>query len=282
MLSPLFLLRFMCHNTLVNPTPDLPSPPEISLQVRSYYIRERNALVTQAEFSDLFVDYYLHLADLHVQQDPEHDRIFKETLAALTLHCASKPWNETIAWTLSFQNPQLNIFVNGSNPLGTLIGRCFTENIRPSEKNLFFADIVRPNQLPHRSSIQFDGADGFKAVEAYYKQSEQRPAHFFEVADEEYLFVSAQPDCDVAWLESLTLEQAQNLEQNEVFSLLEMRNYRWECGCTHEKMMDILAPTMRSDAGALFGGDAALRMTCPRCGKRYAITRESMEALIKK
>lgn len=261
---------------------ELPAPPEISLEIRSYFVRERNALLTRAEFSDLFVDYYLHMADLHIQPAPEHDRIFKETLAALTLHCAARPWNETIAWTLNFQNPLLNVFVHGSNPLGTIIGRFFSEHVREAPVNFFFADIIRKNQLPHRSSIQFESSSGFIAAETYYRQSEQRLARYFEVSDEEYVFITAQPDCDTAWLEALTVEQVRILEQNEEVSFLESRNYRWECGCNQDKMMNVLSPAMKSSPKALFGSDATLRMNCPRCGLPYILTRESMEAYIKR
>jgi molecular chaperone Hsp33 len=37
---------------------------------------------------------------------------------------------------------------------------------------------------------------------------------------------------------------------------------------------------MKRDAEALFGDEAAIRMSCPRCGARYMITREAMEAHI--
>jgi molecular chaperone Hsp33 len=139
---------------------------------------------------------------------------------------------------------------------------------------------VRNNQPPHRSSIQFEGSSAFGAAEAYYRQSEQRLARYFEVSDEEYVFITAQPDCDTAWLEKLTLEQVRLLDQNEEVSFLESRNYRWECGCDQDKMMNVLAPTMKSSPAALFGNDASLRMNCPRCGQRYVVTRESMEAYI--
>lgn len=259
-----------------------PNATDVSLRVSSYFIRKRNALITRGSFSDLFVDYYLHLAEHHYQQAADNDRIFKESLVALALHCASRPWNETIAWTLNFQNPLLNIFVHGSNHLGTLVGRTFTENVRSNDHNFFFSDIARTNQLPHRSSLHFDGDNAFRAAETYYLQSEQRLARYFESPDEEYILISAQPDCDLEWLEKLTIEQVDDLEKNEEFSLLEIRNYRWECGCTHEKMMNVLEPSMRGAGDALFGNDSTLRMTCPRCGARYVITRESMDALVKK
>ena len=92
--------------------------------------------------------------------------------------------------------------------------------------------------------------------------------------------ISAQPQCDLAWLESLDDDAIRALDETETLSLLEERAYRWECGCSHARMLAVLAPMMRSDADALFGADPLLRMSCPRCGARHTITREAMEAYV--
>ena len=92
--------------------------------------------------------------------------------------------------------------------------------------------------------------------------------------------VSAQPDCDLAWIESLNDEAIRALDQTEQLSLLETRNYRWHCGCTQARMMAALRPVMTSDPDGLFGDEPSLRMRCPRCGQKFLITRESMEAFI--
>jgi molecular chaperone Hsp33 len=43
----------------------------------------------------------------------------------------------------------------------------------------------------------------------------------------------------------------------------------------------VLLPTFRQDANGLYEGDEVIRMSCPRCGARHAITREALEALDK-
>ena len=92
--------------------------------------------------------------------------------------------------------------------------------------------------------------------------------------------ISAQPQCDIAWLESLDEAAIRVIDERETLSLLETRTYRWECGCSHELMLSVLAPMMRSDPDGLFGADALLRMSCPRCGARHTITREAIEAYL--
>jgi molecular chaperone Hsp33 len=261
--------------------PMMPADDSASvLEVRCYFVRERNALLVRADFEPLYVDYYLHQGSLGVQHSPYHDGLFKEALAALTLHCASRPRNEAAAWTVHFQQPRLNLFVTGDNATGTVVGQLFTENVKDVGRNLFLCDQTRDGQPVRRSSVDFDSLEPFKAAERYYEQSEQRPARFFAHAEEDFVMVSAQPECDLSWLRSLDDEAIRVLDRTEQLSLLEIRTYRWHCGCTQARMMAALRPVMMSDPDGLFGDEATLRMRCPRCGQKFVITRESMEACL--
>ena len=253
-------------------------PAPQGLEVRTYFVRERNALVARADFGELFVDYYLHLGQLDRQSRPAEDTMMKEALAALTLHCASRPRNETTAWTIHFTDPLVNLFVTGDNARGTVVGQIFTEDVKQDGRNLFMSDTVRGGTQPRRSVVELKDADIFPAVERYYDQSEQRPARMFRHGEEDFVMVSAHPDCDMAWFDSLDDEAIRTMDQSETLSLLEKRYYRLECGCTERRMMDVLRSVMLRDADALFGDEPLIRMSCPRCGARYMITREAMEA----
>jgi molecular chaperone Hsp33 len=251
------------------------------LEVRTYFVRGRNALVARADFGDLYVDYYLHQGQHGYQHEPEHDQMLKEALAAITLHSASRPWNEASAWTIHFEDPLLNLFVTGDNRLGTVIGQLFTESVKEKGHNLFLSDVVRGHETARRSAVEFAATtDPFKAVERYYSQSEQRPARYFRHNIEDFVMVSAQPGCDLDWFARLDDEMIRNLDQTEDLSLLEQRRYRWECGCSQERMFAVLAPVMRSDPEGLFGEDELLRISCPRCGAKHTVTREALEAYI--
>lgn len=257
-----------------------PTPPEGGLEVRSYFVRGRNALLTRADFGDLYVDYYLHQGQLGAQHEPAHDELLKQALAAMTLHAASRPWGEAAAWTIHFQQPLLNLFVASDNRLGTVIGQLFTEDVKEDGRQLFVADVVRERADTRRSAVEFSGADVFRAVEEYYAQSEQRPARFFHFGPEDFVFLSAQPQCDLTWLESLDDAAMLTLDATEELSLLETRRYRWECGCSQERMFAVLASVMRQDPEGLFGAEEKLRLSCPRCGARHTITREALEAYV--
>ena len=257
-----------------------PNTADAGLEVRTYFVRNRNALLARAEFGELFVDYYLHLGANQMKVAPEHDAMFKRALVAFTLHSASRPWNELTAWTINFQRPLVNLFLTGDNGTGAVTGRVFDENVKEGPENLFFVDVVRGSQPKRRSAVTFEGADAIVGAERFYTQSEQRGARYFQLGEEDFALLTEHPDCDLAWFEGLTAEQVRNLEQEETLTLMERRIYRWHCGCNHERMMEVLAPTMKLDPEGLFAGDPKIEIRCPRCGARHAITREALEAFV--
>lgn len=252
-----------------------------SIEVRTYFVRGRNALVARADFSRVFVDYYLHVAECGLQLSAEEAEYAKSSLVAVTLHCASRPRNERVAWTVNFQEPLLNVFAAGDNPLGTVVTNVFSEGVRVRDNNLFYADIIRGTNPTQRSVVDFEGSDFFAAAERFYSHSEQRPARFFHHHDDDFVLISAQPDCDVEWMAALDADSVRNLDGTQELALLEQRLYRFECGCNQQRMMRVLLPTFQQAPDVLYDGAEVIRMSCPRCGARHAITRESLEALQK-
>lgn len=256
----------------------MPDPNASIVEVRTYFVRGRNALVARADFGPLYIDYYLHRADHDLVYENEHDAMLKEALAALTLHLASRPQEESCGWTFNFHNPHLNLFVTGASRPGRVAGRVFTEDVREFGKNLLIGQTTRPNQPPVQSLVEFTNCGIFPAVELYYAQSEQRLARLFRYEDEDLVMVSAQPDCDEAWLADLTQDDILALDAMEELSLLERRNYVWECGCSLERLYPILGKLAGNDLDEVFGGEEIITLTCPRCGARYRAAREQFEA----
>ncbi|EIP97456.1 disulfide bond chaperone [Opitutaceae bacterium TAV1] len=255
-------------------------PSESGIELRTDFVRGRNALVARAVFTELYVDYYLHLGKWNLHPAEKIDAMFKRALAGFVLHCASRPWNEMTAWTINFQSPLVNLFLTGDNETGAVTGRAFTEDVKVLPENLFYADVVRGRQPRRRSTVSFRGEDPLVAAEAFYAQSEQRPARFFQLDEEEFALVGEHPDCDAAWFADLTPERVRDLAQTETVAPLERRIYRWHCGCNQRRMMEVLDPVMRSDPDSLFGDAETIQMQCPRCAARHTITREAMEAFV--
>ncbi|MCH2613222.1 MAG: disulfide bond chaperone, partial [Opitutales bacterium] len=55
---------------------------EPSFSIVSSFIRERNVLFAMANFSPLYVDYYLHLKDNRIEIDADTAELLKRGLAA--------------------------------------------------------------------------------------------------------------------------------------------------------------------------------------------------------
>lgn len=245
------------------------------------FVRARNALLVRGDLSPLFVDYYLHLAERRLKYTPEQDRIFKEGLAAFTLHCASRPQREHLAWTLNFQQPRLNLFLAGDNEDSTVVGRLFTENVREADHNFFYSDTVpRRGAETRRSVVHFTGADAFRAAETGYRESEQRAARYFDLGDDHFALLIAQPDCDTNWFERVAGSALPDLGKSETLALIERRAYRWHCGCSQQKILAALAGAARVGVDDLFGPSESMQVECPRCAALHTVTREVMEAYL--
>jgi molecular chaperone Hsp33 len=255
------------------------SDPNASIvEVRTYFVRGRNALLARADFEPLYIDYYLHLAEHGLRYPGKEDLMLKEALAAFTLHLASRPQDEGSGWTMNFRDPAMNLFVTGSSRPGKVTGRIFTEDVRDFGKNLFVAQVTRNGSSPRQSMVDFASNDIFETVESYYSQSEQRLARLFRYDEEDLIMVSAQPDCDEAWLAALTTEDILTIDQRETLSLLETRQYIWNCGCSVDRLYPLLAKLSEQDLQDTFGPEEIITLTCPRCGARYRAAREHFEA----
>jgi molecular chaperone Hsp33 len=260
---------------------DTPAEPIHGAEVTIDFVRHRNVMLVRGDLGPLFVDYYLHLADNKLKYDPALGRLLKDLLAAFALHCASRPMFEHLAWTLGIQDPRVNLFVTGDNEDCTVAGRLFTENVREAERNVFFSDLLpRRGAEKRRSVINFDGADMFRAVETFYANSEQRTARYFDLGEDHYAMLISHPDCDEAWLQAVDLAGVKALGETETLARIDRRAYRWNCGCTQQKIVAALGPAAKDGLDELFHGEESIRVQCPRCAATHVVTREAMEAFL--
>lgn len=245
--------------------------------IRSTFVRQRHALLLEGQFTDLYTDYYLHLADHGLRYPPGLDLMLKDAMAVLALHLTARPWDETIAWTANLRAPRANLFVTGSSLGRSLTGRVFTTDVREPDRNYFYSQTSTDNgREPRLSTMEAATNDPVDWIESFYERSEQRPCRCFRLPDEHFVLVTAQPACDLGWLGALTADAAAAITRTEETRLLETRDFRFQCGCTLERIIPILGG-WRGKLDALFQGEPEISIQCPRCAARYVISRAQLE-----
>lgn len=247
-----------------------------AVEARSFYVRGRNVLLARAKFGPLYVDYYLHLMQHGLRNEEAVDSMLKEALAVMTLHLCSRPQDEVCAWTINIVEPLMNLFVTGGSRPGRVTGRVFTKDVRKGESNLFIAQTTRPNHQPRQSMVEFQCSDILRGAEFFYEQSEQRTTRVFRQDDEEFVMLTAEPDCDLEWLQSLTEEKIAELDKTEHLVPLEARGYVFECGCSVDRLYPLLTRLSVDDLDAVFE-DGFATVSCPRCGAVFNTPRDHFE-----
>lgn len=247
-------------------------PVEEFATVQAIYVRHRNCLMLRAEFTPIFVDYYLNLMQHNNRNAEVEDTLFKQLLAFFTLHLVSRPWQEYHAWTFNIKSPTpANYFVSGSSMTEDVVGRVFTQDIRIPEQNMLYAQNLRTGKEPHTSVITLPGTDAISWVEDFYRQSEQRIARAFELENDSFVLITAQPQADTDWLSELTTQYVAEIDKQEELKQLETRKFTFRCGCTAEKILPTIR-AMKKDFADILSEQGYLEASCPRCGAVYKIT----------
>ena len=123
--------------------------------------------------------------------------------------------------------------------------------------------------------ITLPGEDVITWVEDFYRQSEQRVARAFELENDQYVLITAQPQADMDWLSELTAQDVAAIEANEELKQLETRKFTFRCGCTVEKILPTLR-AMKQDFADLLSEQGYLEASCPRCGAKYKVTADML------
>ena len=256
--------------------PDLPPEPVAEFtKIESIFIRQRNCLMVRADFTPIFTDYYLHLMDINERHPENLDTPLKDLLAVLSLHLVARPWAETIAWTANLRAPRVNFFATGSSVHEYITGRLFTKDVREPDRNFLYSQTTTPGNEPRNSTIEVENSDPLQWISQFYQQSEQRPGRAFRLPNDHYALIAAQPDYDEEWLENLNTESVCEILDQEQSKVLETRKFKFSCGCSLEKILPTLS-AWKDKPEELFGSDPTLKLQCPRCAKKYQITRNDL------
>ncbi|MEQ8766396.1 MAG: Hsp33 family molecular chaperone HslO [Planctomycetota bacterium] len=253
---------------------------ESSSIVRSFLAREENVLVLVGSFPTLSEEIELHSLGHGLAYDPFVRQLLADGMMALALHLSSRPIDEYIGWTISLQEPMMNLFFTGSSRDEALVGRAFLdeEQVRPRDHNLLVVQSRRPSSEPHESFVEVSGIDVFAMVEHYYRQSEQRNGRFLTRDQGDVMLLHDLPDADLSWLREVDYDEIAKRLEDKRLQFLAERRFRFACGCNRERMMGVLKSTYGTDFQSLFEGQDRIEMQCQRCAARLEITEAEYQA----
>ncbi|MGQ0720730.1 MAG: Hsp33 family molecular chaperone HslO [Candidatus Eiseniibacteriota bacterium] len=260
---------------MTRPAPEAAKVGEAS--VRRHLDREHDLIVLVADFAPLHAAYLDHVQRWESEPDGLSQILMRQGLGAAALHLACRPAGENVAWTINLHRPPTNVFLTGDSGERTVTGRIFTENVRPAESSRMYVQTSRAGGTPVVSTIDVQGHDLLHMFERYYDMSEQTPARFFEATDTEFVMLLGLPDTRSAWLRGLGREEALGL-CDDGLPLLDERTYRFQCGCSPQKILEVIRGMFAKDPEELFRGEGGVEVFCPRCGRRWWVERSDFEA----
>jgi len=244
--------------------------------VRRFIDRENDVLVSIGDFGPMFAAYLDHVRRWEVEPDGLSQVMMRQGLGALVLHLVNRPTTESVGWTIHVREPATNLFLAGDAAETNVTGRVYTEGVKPAEDSRVYVQVSREGRPPTQSMVDVEGVDVLSMFEQYYRKSEQLPARFFEATDEEYVMVLALPEAEHDWVRGLTRESALALLDTDLKPLGE-ETYRFRCGCTSERMMEVVRGLFADKPEELFRKEDGVEIFCPRCGRRWWVDRDTFE-----
>ncbi len=237
--------------------------------------RDREIILARGDFTRLFAVFEDHVRTWGLHLDPLGLVMMRQALGGVALYLSSRPRNESCAFTLNFEKPATNIFVSGRSEEGTVTGRIFTENVATTGESRLFVQTSRAGGRDFTSVIDVTGLDVLLILEDYCARSEQAPARFFEIGDDDYLMVASLPREDRDWLSRLERDEA--LKLFEEARPLDHKAFRFHCGCDPLRMQDVIKRMFGDRLDEVFGAEASVEVTCPRCGRRWTLRRDQVD-----
>jgi hypothetical protein len=207
--------------------------------VRRFLDARHDLIVATGDFGPLFAEYLDHVRRWESEPDGLSKTLMRQGLAASALHLSCRPLGEYTAWTIHIPRPPVNVFLAGNSADAVVAGRVFTENIEVREAGRLYVQSRRADGDLVESSLDVVGFDVLEFFEAYYRRSEQAPARFLEITEEEFVLLFGLPDVDEEWLEDLGREEAIGIAEDE-HRLLDARVFRFRCGCEPQVMREVV------------------------------------------
>lgn len=234
---------------------------------------DRNVLFAHGQFEPIFLAYVDHSRRWEEAPEPLIETMMRQGLAAAALHLSCRPIDESVGWTISIQEPPLNLFLTGDAGTERVAGRSFTHGVEPADQNRLYVQSSRHHAPPSKTMLDVAGLDILGVFEQYYRRSEQFPARFFDYDNGYFVMALGLPGIEEGCLDHLTRENALEM-LNACDRLLDERSFYFSCGCDPQRMREVVDSIYKDNPEDLFQGEARVEIQCPRCARRWELHRD--------
>ncbi len=248
-----------------------------SILVRCWVDRGREAVLTQADFAGMFRAHRVHAGRWQGELGDDELQLLERALATATLHLAALPPDEFVAWTLNLHDPPLNLFVSGDNTGFRVAGRAYLSHVRTTGHGRLYFESQRPHGKVQRSVLDVEGRDILNIYEQFFLRSVQLPTRLIDLGGTSMAFVQGLPRVDRDWLANLDAAQVKAILTGGTLENVEERRYRFACSCNQETILKVVRGIFRDKAEELFEGDDKVETLCPRCGRKWWISRDEFD-----
>lgn len=257
------------------------------LKTTSDYLREHEVFLIRIEMSEYLLDYYHQRRALAPETIREHDEKLKDLIACFAIHLTARTALETHAWTLHLIDEKpYSLFVTGSTgelgedgvAKGFLVGHILTDHIRHSDTNALHAQCIHRGET-FRSYVPCDSSRIASMTESFYRQSEQRPIRIeISTTSDTAIGLAALPGYDPEWFDSVNLTELVATVPTLDHARMRTCHFTFTCDCSPEKLIPFFKTIGAAGLAELYGADSELIITCPRCGRRFTISRAAVDA----
>jgi hypothetical protein len=230
---------------------------------------EHEAIIARVDLREMASAYEDHARLWDLAPDPLDAVMMRQFLAAACLYLSSRPTDEDVAWTLNLATPPLNLFVSGSTARNAVTGRLYRESVRDVDQSVLYVDTRRSQGSDRRSVVEVEGLDLLLIFEQFAQRSDQALQRFFELDEHDFLMVASLPTDRRGWISEL--DRAGALAAFEQARPLDEREFWWQCGCTKERIVQVIGSAFLGAGEATVRADETLDVTCPRCGRHWSV-----------
>jgi molecular chaperone Hsp33 len=243
---------------------------------KRYLIEDTNLLVVRGSIAPVITGMGDYNSRHGIAPSPEDLRaLIQELLAATALSAVSLTARESWGWSLTFKGMNIGFFI-GVEPEGMICLRILEAE---TEKASAMVQRQKAGLPMTQSHITPQTRSPREMVEQYFSEVDQTRTRLEVKEDGDSILVHALPGGN--------FDAVRDLDADKLFgyadSAIGARRIKelgdvlvfYECRCSDKMISEMIDNMAESDRMYLFGDLQHVEIECPRCARKYTVTRNS-------